>query len=169
MYSPFWFDKKSPLQAVIHALKYQQIPQAGIMLGEAIGREIVRSGATVSYVVPVPLHKAKFREREYNQAEFVARGVVLQTGAKLAVDCVRRVVNTRTQTELTAVERRQNVEGAFELQSGGSSIQPDKPVLLVDDVLTTGATIRSVASLLRRAGHSKIYAGTIAIAARTQP
>ncbi len=165
--SPFWFDKQGPLQSIIHALKYQHIPQAGEHLGMELGRELQRTGIDAGAVVPVPLHKAREREREYNQAEYIARGVSGVTGAKVVVNALRRLHNTSTQTELTAVQRRTNVAGAFGPGKAPAQDIPGGPVLLVDDVLTTGATIVEAAALLRRGGSGPVVAGTIALAARS--
>lgn len=166
---PFWFDKGSPLQSIIHAMKYQQIPQVGLYLGEILGNELSRSGFSVSHLVPVPLHKAKHREREYNQAEYIARGVANVYAAEVMTDAVIRLRHTRTQTDLSAPERRKNVSGVFAVKKERLSRLRGSSVLIIDDVITTGATICSVAKeLVDRAGCT-ITAGSIAIAVKDSP
>ena len=163
--APYWFDKQCPLQAVIHALKYQHIPQVGVSLGEDLGRRIMHTNDPPDVLIPVPLHPAKLREREYNQAEQIARGVMAITGARVITDTVFRTVNTRTQTELTALERRRNVAEAFRIGPTKDARLMNASVMIIDDVLTTGATISELARLVRACGCSGVRAGTTALAA----
>jgi ComF family protein len=141
------------LREIIHALKYQgrrsTAPRlAALMRQHGTG---VLSGADC--VVPVPLHRARERERGFNQAEDLARGL------GLPVACVlRRNRQTRPQVDLTATDRRENVADAFAV----SSAAPGPVVVLVDDVTTTGATLEACARVLRAAGAREVRTLTAA-------
>ncbi len=164
--APFWFEKHTPLQAVIHALKYQHIPDAGVFLGAELGREVLRSGLPASCIIPVPLHTAKLREREYNQAERIAIGVSRVCGIPVLSNIAARSVNTRTQTELTIRERQRNVDGAFSVAESGSRPADLSNIMIVDDVVTTGATVTALAAGLVERFGSRIVVAAAALAAR---
>lgn len=177
------FDKGEVLQDLLHMIKYQNIPQAGIELGQELGRQWLASGnATPNLVqkvltckepktgiykqmclVPVPLHQSKFRKRGYNQAEKIALGVTEQTEIPLVKD--HSVIKTRksiSQTGLQLKQREKNVRGSFEVkipQEIGNKI-----VFIIDDVFTTGATTFELAYELDRAGAQEIHILTVAIA-----
>lgn len=112
------------------------------------------------WIVPVPLHPVKQREREFNQAYRLAKHLACRTGIPVAPRLLRRITCTRTQTHLTRPEREANVRGAF-------SLRPGFPVegqrfIIVDDVLTTGATTSACAGILREAGAADICVWTVA-------
>lgn len=111
-------------------------------------------------IVPVPLHHAKEREREFNQTERLARHLGRATGLPVNVRLARRVKSTATQTLLGRRERAANVEAAFAVRAGGK-LDGEKVVLL-DDVLTTGATTSACARALREAGAGDICVWTVA-------
>jgi len=112
------------------------------------------------WIVPVPLHPTKQREREFNQAERMARGLSRATGIPVHTRLVRRIVPTRTQTRLTREERLANVREAFALRAGA---QPaGARLIVVDDVFTTGATTNACARVLRRAGATDVCVWTVA-------
>lgn len=116
----------------------------------------------IDFIVPVPLHRKKMRQRGYNQSAELAHGIAELTGLPVREDLVSRVVDTPTQTRLTAEERRENVRDAFRL------LQPaavaNRHILLVDDVLTTNATILSCAEELVKATGVRISVLTLALA-----
>jgi competence protein ComFC len=111
-------------------------------------------------VVPVPLHSAKLREREFNQAERLSRRLSEATGIPLEASLVRRVVPTRTQTLLSREERLANMRNAF-MAADGLNLS-GKTLVLVDDVMTTGATTSACAKVLRQAGADKVCVWTVA-------
>jgi competence protein ComFC len=111
-------------------------------------------------IVPVPLYGAKLREREFNQAERLGACLSAATGIPMETNLVRRVQPTRTQTQLTRQERLANVRKAFALK--GSADLAGKSLILVDDVLTTGATTSACARVLRKAGADKVCVWTVA-------
>jgi ComF family protein len=112
------------------------------------------------WIVPVPLYPTKQREREFNQAERMGRGLSKATGIRLNSRLLRRVQPTRTQTRLSREERRANVSKAFRLRPGIDLT--GARLLLVDDVFTTGATTNACARVLREAGASDVCVWTVA-------
>ena len=133
--------------------------ELGRVLGERI-RDVGRGESGV--VVPLPLHRSRLRERGYNQCACIARGVAAVTGRPVDHRLVRRVRFTASQTTLGHEERRDNVRGAFAVRPHASVA--GMTVLLVDDVVTTGATMRACASALCSAGARSVIACAVAIA-----
>jgi ComF family protein len=141
------------LQEAIQRFKYHgQLPLAR-PLGELLASS-VRHGATArpDLVVPVPLHVSRLRARGYNQSRELARHLGHQLKVPVAVDLLRRTRATAPQQELDAAARGSNVAGAFAV----SGRLPGRRILLVDDVLTTGATARECAGALRKAGAASV-------------
>jgi ComF family protein len=147
---------------LIHRYKYQRAlwlePFLAGLLVEAAAP--VLRGEAWDLIVPVPLHPWKRREREFNQAERLARVLSRATGLPLETRVLRRVVPTRTQTRLSRSERAANVRHAFAVR-GGRPLK-DRRVVVVDDVLTTGATTSACARALRQAGAGDVCAWTLA-------
>jgi len=119
----------------------------GVDLGKKIGRLTQELQMKIDVLIPVPLHRIKQRERGYNQSEFIARGIAAVINRPIMLNAVRRSRQTKTQTSLNLEERRKNMEGAFELVGGSIKNLQGKRCLLVDDVITTGATANSCQSL----------------------
>jgi competence protein ComFC len=120
---------------------------------EGVGKEIVHSLKYKGYTaVPVPLHRSRQRRRGFNQAVLLGRGVAGRLGVPVS-DTLEAVRRTRDQVELSAGERRANVEGAYTARA-----RVRGTILLVDDVFTTGATMNSCARALTRAGADEVYA-----------
>jgi ComF family protein len=163
--SCFLFEKEGPLQHIIHALKYQKYKSLGFELGGRLGRLIAGGQKDIDIIVPVPLHKIKQRERGYNQAELIAKGISAAFGRPIVGEAVRRTRNTQTQTKLDIEGRRKNVEGAFAPNPAARDLIRGKTCLLVDDVITTGATTSSCAKELLAAGAACVIAGSAALAA----
>ncbi len=155
-----YFEKGKLLQSIAHALKYQEVTSLGYALGCRLG-EIVRY-RTVDLIIPVPLNKRKERERGYNQSDWIGKGIADVTGWALRADIVRRRRYTVTQTHLNAQERLENIADAFEIVHPSSVT--GRSVLIVDDIITTGATIQEVAAILRNAGASTVYVAAAGLA-----
>lgn len=155
------FDKAGALQAVQHALKYGDRPAYGVALGDLLGTSYLRAGwPAPDGVVPVPLHRLRLLERGYNQAEMLARGVASACTATLHTELLVRPRATRSQTTLSRDARWDNVSRAFEVTKpldGGTW-------LVVDDVLTTGATAMTCALALREAGAEHVTIATLCLA-----
>ena len=164
------------LRELIHLLKYGRVLPAanvlGRMLWEAIAALEPEIATGVITVIPVPLHRAKFRQRGYNQAELIARAALKINPARdrdkdkdndrfrLSVNRLIRKRDTSSQTGFTAHQRRANLRGAFAV-THPEEIK-GREVLLVDDVYTTGATASECSLVLRRAGASKVWVATVA-------
>jgi len=156
-FSVYWFREGTAIQPLFHALKYQKIKRAGIMLGKEIGK-LATSKITdnIDIIIPVPLHKAKYRDRTYNQSEYIAKGISTILKAEVVNDAVIRSRFTPTQTRLNKTERKINVSGAFKVNQRHNDKLRGKNILLADDVITTGATILECASVLKAAGAGKL-------------
>ena len=146
------FDPGGTVQRVQHALKYGRRPSLGVPLGELLGDAARRHarGWSPDLVCPVPLASVRELERGYNQSAGLASGAAKSLGCS-AEDLLIRVRSTRTQTTLALSERWQNVEGAFALSPEARPLAGVR-VLLVDDVVTTGATLLAAAQPLLEAG-----------------
>lgn len=146
-----YFTQQSMMQQVLHALKYKGHRQAGRMLGRMMGRWLRESGRFdgVEALVPVPLHAAKERTRGYNQSALICEGLGEAMGLPVIADAVVRLSSTGTQTHKNSIERWQNMEGKFRLVR--PSVVVDRHLLLVDDVITTGATMATCGRALQQA------------------
>jgi ComF family protein len=160
--SRYVFEKEGAFQQIAHGLKYQGFKSLGIALGRRIGEQMRDWGVAGEILIPIPLHKIKFRERGYNQAEMIARGISEVTGIQLRADIVGRKKHTQTQTQLNLEERTENLEEAFEIATG--ALVENRICVVVDDVITTGATINSCASELLKAGATRVVAVSAALA-----
>jgi ComF family protein len=150
------------VREVLHRYKYHRALWfepflAGLFVGAA-GPVLMNEGCDV--LVPVPLHSVKRREREFNQAERLARSLGRATGIPVRTDVLRRVHPTPSQTRLSRSERAANVRAAFAAVPG-SEMEGGR-VVLVDDVLTTGATASACAEVLLELGASEVTVWTVA-------
>jgi len=162
------YSQGTPAQRLMWLLKYDNRPEVGVKLGAWLGQMIKSSFVfgSVDYVVPVPLHEDKLRLRGYNQAERVATGIAEKLGAECLPFAVLRKKYTDTQTRKTQFERMENVESVFELSpkhTEGSSMT-GKHVLLVDDVMTTGATLEALGRVILPLKPASLKVGVLALA-----
>jgi len=166
MVSLYLFEKNGPLQRALHLLKYGGMKS----LGGMFGRDLARSPAfgeicpAADAIVPVPLHGARLRERGYNQSGAISDGIGSVTGLPASDRVLVRTRNTPSQTTLKLHRREENVRDAFGVAASGVRVVEGKSVILVDDVLTTGATLRACARALKGAGASSVVCATVAIA-----
>jgi ComF family protein len=155
-------------------LKYALVLPAanvlGRMLGEATANLDFNLAAGPVLVVPVPLHRKRLRQRQFNHAELVARAAIRIAAApdrfSLCSSVLERKRETSSQTGLTSSQRRENVKGAFVVSR--SEILKGREVLVVDDVYTTGATVSECARALRRGGASQVWVATVARTLKAQ-
>lgn len=153
---------EGPGRELVHRLKYgDRLDLAGPM-----GRWMARAGAEVlvedALVVPVPLHRWRLWRRRHNQAALLARAVAEATGLDWDPLLLQRVRRTRPQVGLSRAERAENLQGALRLDPGKAPALKGRPVVLVDDVLTTGATADAAARALLRAGAASVDVLTFA-------
>jgi ComF family protein len=160
--SLFHFRKHSRFQHLLHQLKYKGRKDVGVELGRQLGFMIRPSLAevTFSYILPVPLHPKRERKRGYNQAMMIAMGISESTGTESRGDILVRKVATQTQTKKSRLERWDNVENIFEVKK--PSLIKNAHILLVDDVVTTGATLEACAQTLLQHEGTKVSIATLA-------
>ena len=157
-WSAFWYDEA--MQSLIHLLKYGGHRRVGGRLGEALFRPLEGEVPWDRFdtLAPVPLHRTKRRERGYNQSAILARALGKLSGLPVSERLVLRHRWTRSQTGLSVQERRTNVGGSFRATGPGGG----RKVLLVDDVLTTGATASACAQALKAVGFGEVAVLTVA-------
>jgi ComF family protein len=155
---------EGPVRDLVHAIKYGGLHSVAAWAGRRLGERIERNPERFlpDCIVPVPLHRARMRERGYNQSERIARGVAGVLGVPLLEHAVRRTRNTRTQTSLDRDERRANVAGAFRVSMPGPI--RNSRILIIDDVITTGSTVCALAGALLHEGAAGCAVAGLAIA-----
>jgi ComF family protein len=160
----WYFNKEGIVQTLLHNLKYYNHPEishyAGISLGENLKKHNFQS--QIDSVIPVPLHTSRKRQRGYNQSAGFAQGIAEILEIKWSDDWIIRNKATQTQTKKNQEERKKNVDGIF-LVKDFTHIK-DKNVLVVDDIITTGATLLSLMHTLREAGAKNLFVACIAMA-----
>jgi ComF family protein len=170
-----WGIHRGALRRAIYCLKYEGQRRIGAVLGEWLGSRWLesrqkRSGSQGSHdllsrhdytVVPIPLHAERLRQRGYNQAALISQAFCERTGLRHLPDALVRVRATAAQHELNPLQRQQNLAGAFALKRA-----PATPVLLVDDIYTTGSTVQAAQQVLVAAGIP--VAGVIVVAQAQQ-
>ena len=148
-----------PVDRLLPRFKFHGDLAAGRLLADTLSTAASAApGARPAALIPVPLHRERLRERGYNQALELARPTSRRLGIPLLLDSLERVRSTRAQSELGALERRRNVRGAFVVCARKI---PDH-VALVDDVMTTGATLAECARVLKRAGVGRVDVWVVA-------
>jgi ComF family protein len=157
-----YFHKKGRTQYLLHNLKYNNRQDIGIMLGQILGNKIkdIKPYNSIDYIVPVPLHPKKIKQRGYNQSECFAIGLSSVLEKPVNLDVLVRSTETQTQTNKSRNERWQNVSEAFSLQY--KNYYDGKHFLIVDDVITTGSTIEACANVLLKIPEIKISVAAIA-------
>jgi len=144
-----FFEKEHPVQQLIHKMKYADRPQIGYLLGKEAAREFLYSDFFdgIDVIIPVPLHSNRLRSRGYNQSEYIARGLSEVTEIPMDTSHVTRVKDTPRQALQTKEGRITNVAGAFAVNHPERMYH--KHILLVDDVITTGETVRACLQAMR--------------------
>lgn len=147
--SLLWYSRGGKVAHILAGMKYYGRRQVCRHMGEILGRELQPSGffEGVDYLLPVPLHPDRLRTRGYNQSLLLAEGISRVTGIPVCDGILRRMRNNQTQTHKSAWERQENASHLFQL-AGDTRLLEGKHVMLVDDVLTTGATLTSCAEVL---------------------
>lgn len=158
------YQPGAPYTQAIVALKYHHRPEVGVFFGERMAEELLETDffEGIDFLVPVPLAKDRQRQRGYNQSEAIARGIEKATGIPVCTDAVARPISNPSQTHLGAAERKENVKGIFALNP--KHRLDHCHVLLIDDILTTGATLISCAQTLAQAEDIRISVLTLGLA-----
>jgi Predicted amidophosphoribosyltransferases len=162
-----YFRKGSRYQKLLHKLKYAGRKDIGRYLGRQFGQELVsvRPFNDLFAIIPVPLHPKKQKKRGYNQSEWISLGLSDSLHLPVITNLLKRAVYTETQTHKGRMERWENVSDVFDID-----LQPNIPegshLLLVDDVVTTGATLEACARQLIEKGNFRVSIATIAFASQ---
>jgi ComF family protein len=159
-----YFKKASKVQSLIHALKYKGKTDLGTTLGRLLGDKLKASDfyADIDLIVPVPLHRKKLKLRGYNQSEYIAKGLADSMGVKMSVKHLLRDKCTDSQTKKARYTRYENMQQVFSVYNAKELI--NSHVLLVDDVITTGATLEACGNVLLKHGVKKLSIAAIAFA-----
>lgn len=159
--SQYYFTKESMMQHLMHQFKYKGNKDVGIYLGKLMGWSLAESNrfSFIDALIPLPLHKSKEHKRGYNQATLLCEGISSVLNKPVLKNAVIRPEHTETQTKKSRIQRWQNMEGKFEL-ANPSAIE-GKHVLLVDDVVTTGATLEACGLELVKAENVQLSMATL--------
>lgn len=160
----FRFEKKGLVQQLVHGLKYKGYETIGFALGNWLGNELkdIEHYKSVDVVIPVPLHKNKFRKRGYNQVTKFGQQIAEALEARYEDEVLLKVTNTNSQTIKNRLSRWNNTDELFAIKN--PEFLENKHILLVDDIITTGATLEACISVLNHVQNIKISVATIAIA-----
>lgn len=163
--STYYFTPASTMQHLMHLFKYNMQKELGLQLGRMMGQHLLKSGRLQADVlVPLPLYPSKEKKRGYNQARVLCEGIADCLRLPIVDKAVIRKESTSSQTSKRRIERWQNMEGKFEL------INPcyleNKHLLLIDDVITTGATLEACGQELLKVSNSRLSIATLCIATK---
>lgn len=159
-----FYKKGGKTAKLLHALKYHDNPEIALFLGRFYGtflNEFVLQN-NIKAVVAIPLHKKKLNMRGYNQSEMLCLGLAETLGIENLSSAITRTKFTQTQTKKSRLERSENVNNVFEITN--EAIFENKHILLIDDVVTTGATIESCAAQFQKINNCKVSIGALAFA-----
>ena len=163
-YALLFFEQDKPSQKILHALKYQNKANLGIFMGHIIGKKLKENNlmCDIQALIPVPLHPKKEFLRGYNQSEKIAAGISKEMAIPIVQKSIQKIKHTESQTKKNRFQRWENVASIF---SGTTSAIPFQHVAIVDDVVTTGATIEALSKeLLANNPELKISIISLAIA-----
>lgn len=152
----FFYYTSDEIRHIVHQIKYHKHVFVAERLSEIMAKEICKSDFFdgIDIIIPVPIHWHRRMQRGYNQCDYIAKGISRATNIPIEPKAIKRIINNQSQTNMNSITRRQNVEGIFKLTN------PDKikgkHVLIVDDVITTGSTIKALGEELVKAGEVTI-------------
>ena len=163
------FYENDDFSKIIYQLKYGGMKNAGVFLGELLGKELKKyldnyDIEKFDYIIPVPLYKTKLRERGYNQSDYICKGLNNVLKIEFKPDVLKRVRHTITQTKLHRSDRIDNVRDAFTLNEKYKKDLSGKRIIVVDDVVTTGSTLNESVKVLKENSVNCIMACTVAMA-----
>ncbi|MEK7227255.1 MAG: phosphoribosyltransferase family protein [Bacteroidota bacterium] len=161
----YYFTKESLMQHLMHQFKYKGNKELGLQLGKIMGEQIKKSGRfEVDALIPLPLFPRKEKRRGYNQATVLCQGMAESMKIPVLDKVIVRPQHTETQTKKGRIERWKNMEGKFVLSNPGAI--RNKHLLLVDDVVTTGATLEACGIELLKAENVTLSVATFCVASR---
>jgi ComF family protein len=155
------FDDAS--RGLVHAFKYRDTMEAGLLMARLMGRAGRQLLAEADVIIPVPLHRWRLWRRRFNQAAYLSHQVARVVAKPVCTNVLVRTKASRSQVGLKQDERRKNVARIFAVVPERISVIAGRRVLLVDDVLTTGATAGSCAAVLKKAGAAQVDVLTFAL------
>jgi ComF family protein len=160
----FYFTRSSTVQHALHALKYKNNKEAGIVMGRLLGYSLKQSSrfSNIDAIVPLPLYPKKEKSRGYNQAKIIAEGIQEALNIPVITDAVVRIKYTDSQTNKNRIDRWKNVGDVFSLQK--PELLKGKKILLTDDVITTGASLEACGEAICEAEIEALYIATLAFA-----
>lgn len=154
------FNKAQSIQNVLHAIKYEGNTIAAEMMGELLAQVFLDHKVEVDLILPLPLHPRKLKSRGYNQAEEIAKGLAKVLKAPIDSQIIKRIHDSNSQTNKNREERWHNVEEVFALEHTDRLI--GQHVVVIDDVLTTGATLEACVQVLQKGPVASIGVATVA-------
>ncbi len=158
-----YFHKKGIVQEMIHSLKYRGREEIGTLLGNWYAEELKSLPVfeTIDYIIPVPLHKKRFRERGFNQVTTFGKALSNQLSIEYNEDILLRKIYSKTQSKKNLLDRMKGAESVFDIEF--SEIHHNKHFMIIDDVLTTGATLENCALALLKIPGARISIVTMAM------
>ncbi|MGI0482332.1 ComF family protein [Geminocystis sp. CENA526] len=166
-----WGKYDNYLKRSIAALKYDKNKPLGELLGEWLGEAWLQSGNKKTYekltVIPIPLHPEKLKIRGFNQAELIAKGFCYVTGYQLKTQLLIRVKNTEAMFSLTPQQKQANIDKAFSIGKDYQKISKTQPILIVDDIYTTGTTVNEAIKVLSKAKLKTLGVATVSLTGKT--
>ena len=164
--SMYFYRKGGKVQHLIHQLKYKGHKEIGIFLGEIYGSQLKESALynDIDLIIPIPLHQSKLKKRGFNQAELFALGLAQSMQKEMDINSLVRQIATSTQTKKTRYKRWENVSEIFKLEIPENI--NGKKILVVDDVITTGATMEAFIQCIQKAENVQVCAVSIAFASQ---
>lgn len=152
----FYFFKKGSIQELIHNLKYRNQQQVGTVLGEWLGDDLLQSNRfkNLDFIVPVPLHQKKMKKRGYNQVTTFGQSLSKKLNVPYNDTILKRITSTKTQTKRLRFDRWKNVQELFVVEQ--PEFVENKHILLIDDIITTGATLEACCKAFENSKNIKI-------------
>jgi ComF family protein len=144
------------LEKAVRALKYHQVSRLGSLFGKELARLIRQEGWQIDHVTAIPLHWFRYLQRGYNQAALIAKPLAQELGLPYS-SLLKRTRYTKQQAKLSGSERQQNIQGVFQSQT-----LTGQRILLIDDVITTGLTIKAGEDALLAAGATEVKLASVA-------
>jgi len=160
--SLFYFLKKGKVQQLMHELKYNNQQQIGNLIGNWLGEEILESKRfnDVDCIIPVPLHKKKKKIRGYNQVSTFGKSLSFKLNIPFYEDVLIKTSSTKTQTKKLRFDRWKNAEHQFIIKN--KELIKNRHILLIDDIITTGATLEACLNTLEKSDNTKVSIATMA-------